>query len=87
MVECFLQSVVSRHIGRYLFRDCVKLQNQTLHALQKRVVQISGDALSFLKTFFHSPAHYSRHLSQPQLIKSTEHEQKQENDRERNHAV
>src|ERR1044072_1568216 len=45
-------------------------------------MQIPRDALSFLESFFHAHADYPRHLPEPELIKSKERKQKQDNYRD-----
>src|SRR5258705_12286548 len=57
VIERFLQRVMSRLISRNLFCDGVELQDQSLHALQKSIVQVSRDPLALFESLFHpSPA-------------------------------
>src|SRR6266536_4251428 len=67
---------MSRFITRNLFCDGVELQDQSLHALQKSIVQISSDSLALFESLFHACSHLSRHLTQPQLVDHAEQHEK-----------
>src|SRR6266404_900501 len=63
-------------ITRNLFCDCVELQDQSLHALQKSIVQVSRDPLALFESLFHARSHLPRHLTQPQLVDPAEQHEK-----------
>src|SRR5882724_5587865 len=67
---------MSRLITRNLFCDGVELQDQSLHALQKSIVQISSDSLALFESLFHACSHFPRHLTQPQLVDRAEQHEK-----------
>src|SRR6185369_628267 len=67
---------MSRLITRNLFCDGVELQDQSLHALQKSIVQVSRDPLALFESLFHARAHLPRHLTQPQLVDHAEQHEK-----------
>src|SRR5436190_3040092 len=67
---------MSRLITWNLFCDCVKLQDQSLHALQKSIVQVPRDPLALFESLFHACSHLSRHLTQPQLVDRPEQHEK-----------
>src|SRR6476620_1357592 len=67
---------MSRLITGNLFCDGVKLQDQSLHALQKSIVQVSRDPLTLFESLFHASAHLPRHLTQPQLVDHAEQHEK-----------
>src|SRR5882724_1185025 len=67
---------MSRLITRNLFCDGVELQDQSLHALQKSIVQISSDSLALFESLFHACSHFPRHLTHPQLVDHAEQHEK-----------
>src|SRR6266545_3015952 len=67
---------MSRLITWNLFCDRVELQDQSLHALQKSIVQVSRDPLALFESLFHACSHLPRHLTQPQLVDHADQHEK-----------
>ena len=65
VIERFLQGLASRFVTAHLSRHCVKLQDQSLHALQKSIVQVSRDPLALFESLFHASADLPGDLFQP----------------------
>src|SRR5258707_15091674 len=73
---------MSRLITRNLFCDRVELQDQSLHALQKSIVQVSRDPLALFESLFHARSHLPRHLTQPQLVDHAEQHEKSDREQQ-----
>src|SRR5262249_31903574 len=57
-------------------RDGMELQDQPLHALQQRVVQIARDSFPLFQPPFHAVPHLLRRLPQPHLVRRPEQSKK-----------